>query len=156
MTDNNIIYITKEGLQKLQDELSDLKTNKRKEVSERIKEAKELGDLSENAEYQGAKDEQGAIETRIMELEQQIKNSEVITHKKNTTDVQIGSHISVADSNGMEMSYTIVGSSEANPAKMLISNESPIGAAFLGHKVGDTVTVKTPAGETQYTIKTVE
>lgn len=153
---NTTVYITKEGLKKLQDELLELKNVKRKEISLRIKDAKELGDLSENAEYQEAKDEQGIIETRIMELEQQLKNSELIARKKNTNEVEIGSQITVTNEAGAEMTYTIVGSSEANPMEQLISNESPLGAAFLGHAVGDTVTVQAPSGEVQYTIGKIE
>lgn len=153
---DTIHYVTKEGLKKIEDELAELKNVKRKEVAERIKEAKELGDLSENAEYQDAKEEQGFIESRIIELEQQLKHTEIISHTKNTNEVQIGSKISIEDDGGNALTYTIVGSSEASPADKLISNESPLGQAFLGQAVGSTVEVETPAGKKQYTIKSVE
>jgi transcription elongation factor GreA len=150
------LYVTAEGLKKIQNELSELKQVKRKEISERIQDAKELGDLSENAEYQEAKEEQGFIESRIMELEQMLKNAEVIKHRKNTKVVLIGSKICVSDIKGNDLTYTIVGSSEADPMKSLISNESPIGKAFLNREVGDSVVVQTPGGEQSYTIKSVE
>lgn len=151
------MFVTEEGLQKIEDELKYLKTAKRKEIAERIHEAKELGDLSENAEYIEAKEEQGFIESRIMELEQMIKNSEMIEHTQNTSVVQIGSTIVVKELvTEQEIEYLIVGSSEANPLQRRISNESPVGQAFLNHNVGDTVIVQTPNGETQYEIVSVK
>jgi transcription elongation factor GreA len=152
---NKPLFVTGDGLKKIQDELDELKTNKRKEIAERIHDAKELGDLSENAEYIEAKEEQGFVESRIMELEQMLKNVEIITHKKNTSVVQIGSTITVKGPAG-EIEYTIVGSSEADPMQRRISNESPIGQAFLGRKVGDTVTVHTPNGDSQFEILSVK
>lgn len=156
MTQNKPTYVTKDGLQKLEDELKELKVGKRKEISERIQDAKELGDLSENAEYQEAKEEQGFVEARITELESTLKNVEIIEHKKNTSEVQIGSHVSVTGSAGNDMMFEIVGSSEADPSANRISNESPIGQALIGSKIGETVTFNTPSGEMQYTVKAVE
>jgi transcription elongation factor GreA len=139
-------YITKEGLEKLKVELEDLKKNKMPDVIERIAKAKELGDLSENAEYQDAKDEQGFIAGRIAELENLINKSEIITENSNKDVVTIGSTVrALCDQD--EYEYTIVGSNEADPGQGLISNESPIGRAFLGTKIGDKVVVTTPKGE---------
>lgn len=154
MTDH-INYVTEEGLKKIQDELYELKHGKRREIAERIAEAKELGDLSENAEYTEAKEEQSLVETRILELEQMLKNVEVIKHRKNTKMVQIGSKVQVKIGK-QEMEFTIVGSSEADPAQQRISNESPIGQAILGAAVGEKVMVETPSGQVQYSIIAVE
>ena len=147
-------FITEEGLVKLKDELEDLKTNKRKEIAERIREAKELGDLSENAEYTDAKEEQGFIEGRIMELEEIVRNVEIIKKDKNSNsqEVTIGSTIKIEDGSGKTQQYTIVGSSEADPTGGRISNESPIGQSFLGKKIGESVMVQTPAGELKFII----
>ncbi|MCW1929768.1 MAG: transcription elongation factor GreA [Candidatus Kerfeldbacteria bacterium] len=146
-------FVTGDGLKKMQDELDELKTTKRKEIAERIADAKELGDLSENAEYIEAKEEQGFVESRILELEQMLKNVEVIAHKKNTKVVQIGSTVEVKNtSTKAKTSYTIVGSSEADPASFKISNESPFGEGFLNKEVGDKVNVKTPTGEVPFEI----
>lgn len=139
-------YITKSGLEKLQEELRYLKKVKMPEVVERIARAKDLGDLSENAEYQDAKDEQGFIAGRIAELENLINKSEVIQENNSKEIVNIGSTIKVRCGQN-EYSYTIVGFNEANPAKGLISNESPIGRAFLGRKIGEKVVVRVPKGE---------
>ncbi len=155
MTDKKV-YVTEEGLLQLEQELKQLKTVKRKEISARIQEAKELGDLSENAEYIEAKEEQGFIEGQIIELEQKIKNVEVIAHKKNTETVEVGSTITVRKKGGEEMTVTIVGSSEADPTNQLISNESPLGQAFIGENVNATVEVETPGGAVEYTILAVE
>lgn len=148
-------YLTAEGLEKIQAELDDLKNNKRKEIAQRISDAKELGDLSENAEYHEAKDEQGFAETRILELEQMLRNAELIKHTKNSSTVQIGSTVSIASKQSGEMTITIVGSSEASPAEKKISNESPLGDALLGRSVGESVLVTTPGGEMKYTIEKV-
>ncbi len=148
-------YLTAEGLEKIQAELDDLKNNKRKEIAQRISDAKELGDLSENAEYHEAKDEQGFAETRILELEQMLRNAELIKHTKNSSTVQIGSTVSITSKQSGEMTVTIVGSSEANPAEKKISNESPLGDALLGKSVGESVLVTTPGGEMKYTIEKV-
>lgn len=144
-------YLTKDGLEKLKSELKVLKTVKRKEIATRIQEAKELGDLSENAEYAEAKSEQGFIEGRIIELENTLKNAVLIKEAPGNGEVRVGSRLKVRTAAG-EMSLTIVGSNEANPSQGLISNESPLGQAFLGRKVGETVAVKVPAGLVEYKI----
>ena len=144
-------YLTKEGLEKLKSELKHLKTVKRKEISLRIQEAKELGDLSENAEYAEAKTEQAFIEGRIIEIENTLKNAVVITEDKSKSEVRVGSSFKVK-TDSAEMTFTIVGSNEANPSVGLISNESPLGQALLGHKIGDTVEVIAPAGVVKYKI----
>ncbi len=139
-------YITKQGLEKLKEELEHLKKEKMPDVIERIAIARDLGDLSENAEYQDAKDEQGFIAGRIVELENLINKSEVIKEDSGSELVNIGSTVT-ARCNGKEVTYTIVGSNEASPSQGLISNESPIGQAFLGAKVGDKVNIEIPSGE---------
>ena len=143
--------LTQEGLNNLQAELDDLKTNKRKEVAERIKIAKEFGDLSENAEYQEAKDQQGYIEGRILELESLIKTAIVADNQSNGHIVSIGSHVSV-QRDGQTLNFTIVGSTEADPANKRISLESPLGQALLNKKVDDEVEVKLPGGMAIYKI----
>lgn len=139
-------YLTKNGLKKLKEELENLKKNKMPDVIERISRAKELGDLSENAEYHDAKDEQGFIAGRIAGLENLISKSEVIKKNSNKDIVSVGCTIK-ALCDGKEFEYTIIGSNEADPSKGLISNESPIGRAFLGAKKGDKVIVQVPKGE---------
>ncbi len=147
-----IHYLTKEGLEKLQNELQELVHVRRKEISARIQEAKELGDLSENAEYQEAKNEQAFNEGRIEEIEQTLKHAEVISEQKSTADeVRVGSEV-MTDFQGKNLLLQIVGSNEADPISGKISNESPIGQALLGRKTGDAVTVQTPKGDAVYTI----
>ncbi|MDP3965110.1 MAG: transcription elongation factor GreA [bacterium] len=150
-------YITAEGLQKLKKELDELKNVKRKEIADRIQEAKELGDLSENAEYADAKNEQSFIEGRIIQLENLLKNVTIIsdTKKKKSEVVQVGSKIELS-TNGNTLKYTIVGSNEAEPEKGLISNESPLGQAFLGRGVGEMVQISVPAGTVEYKILHIE
>lgn len=145
-------YFTQEGLEKIKKSLEDLKSVRRKEITERIEEALKLGDLSENAEYQEAKDEQGMNEARIRELEEVLKNAVVISSDKSERKcVDVGCTIRVKY-NGQEKEFTIVGPSEANPAKGFISNESPAGEAFLGKKVGDKVNIEVPVGKIEYKI----
>ena len=148
--------LTREGLKKYEDELHDLKVNKRKEVAQKIKEAREQGDLSENAEYDAAKDEQRDIEARIEELEKILKNVEVVDMEEETNDlekVSFGLTVKVQDNEfGDEMEFKIVGATEANSLKGKISNESPLGKALIGAKKGDVVTIEAPAGEISYTI----
>ena len=146
--------LTREGLRKYEDELHELKVVRRKEVAQKIKEAREQGDLSENAAYDAAKDEQRDIEARIEELEKILKNVEVVDDEDVTADrVMIGSSIRIFDIEyNEELSYKIVGSTEANSIKGKISNESPVGKALIGTHVGDTVTVHSPAGESQYKV----
>ncbi|MDY2910844.1 MAG: transcription elongation factor GreA [Agathobacter sp.] len=146
--------LTYEGLKKLEDELEDLKVVKRKEVSQKIKEAREQGDLSENAEYDAAKDEQRDIETRIEEIEKILKNSEVVPEEEADSDkVSIGCMVKILDCEyDEELEYKIVGSTEANSLKGKISNESPVGRALIGKAVGDSVTIETQVGELTYKI----
>lgn len=149
--------LTYAGLKKLEDELHDLKVNRRKEVAGKIKEAREQGDLSENAEYDAAKDEQRDIETRIEEIEKILKNVEVVVEDEVDVDkINVGCTVKVYDVEyDEEMEFKIVGSSEANSLQGKISNESPVGKALLGKKVGDTVKVETPAGEFEYKVLSI-
>ena len=149
--------LTYEGLKKLEDELENLKVVRRKEVSQKIKEAREQGDLSEIAEYDAAKDEQRDIEARIEELEKILKNAEVVVEEEADLDkVSIGCSVKILDCEfDEELEYKIVGSTEANSLKGKISNESPVGKALLGKQVGDTVTVETPAGEFSYKVLSI-
>ncbi|MFA5990773.1 MAG: transcription elongation factor GreA [Candidatus Doudnabacteria bacterium] len=146
--------ITTVGLQKLQDELKVLVTDKRKEVIERISEAAAHGDLSENADYAQAREEQSFIEGRIGEIEDIIKNAEIITQNTHGTTVTIGSTVTVKVS-GQERKYLIVGSNEANPKEGKISNESLVGKALLGKKANNKFMVTTPAGEIEYEIVSI-
>ena len=150
--------LTYEGLTKYEEELQDLKVRRRKEVAEKIKEARELGDLSENAEYDAAKDEQRDIEARIEELEKILKNVEVVVEDEvDSSKIKIGCKVKILDVEfNEEMEYKIVGSSEANSLKGKISNESPVGKALIGHKKGDTVTVETQMGDAKYKILAIE
>ena len=150
--------ITYEGLQKLEDELQDLKVNKRKEVAEKIKEARELGDLSENAEYDAAKDEQRDIEAIIEEIEKILKNVEVVDEDEvDTSKVSIGCKIILKDLEfDDELEFKIVGSTEANSLKGKISDESPVGKAISGKKVGDVVEVETQEGMIKYQIMKIQ
>ena len=149
--------LTYEGLQKLESELHNLKVVKRKEVAQKIKEAREQGDLSENAEYDAAKDEQRDIEARIEELEKILKNAEEVVEEEADLDkVSIGCSVKILDCEfDEELEYKIVGSTEANSLKGKISNESPVGKALLGKQVGDTVTVETPACEFSYKVLSI-
>ncbi len=149
-------YLTKEGLEKITEELTRLKTVRRREISEKIEEAIKLGDLSENAEYHEAKDEQGMNEAKIRELDDILNNAEVIANAAGAKKcVSVGCTIEVKI-DSLTKKYTIVGPSEANPAQGLISNESPIGQAFLGKKIGETVEVEAPAGTVKYKILSLE
>ena len=142
------------GLRALEDELFDLKVYKRKEVAQKIKEAREQGDLSENAEYDAAKDEQRDIEARIEELEKLLKNVEVVGQDEVGADtVGIGSRVKLYDVEmDEEVEYTIVGSTEADALNGKISNESPVGAALIGSKVGETIVVETISGDLEFKI----
>ena len=149
--------LTAEGLKVLEDELEDLKVNKRKEVSQKIKEAREQGDLSENAEYDAAKDEQRDIEARIEEIEKILKNAEVVTDEHSTKNINIGWTVTLLDVEfDEEVEYKIVGSTEANSLKGKISNESPVGKALIGAKKGQTVSVETQAGVLKYKVLGIE
>ena len=142
------------GLRALEDELFDLKVYKRKEVAQKIKEAREQGDLSENAEYDAAKDEQRDIEARIEEIEKILKNAEVVVEDEVDLDkISVGCSVKIYDEEyEEEMEYKIVGSSEANSLKGKISNESPVGAALIGSKVGETIVVETISGDLEFKI----
>ena len=149
--------LTYAGLRKLEDELHDLKVNKRKEVAGKIKEAREQGDLSENAEYDAAKDEQRDIEARIEEIEKILKNAEVVLEEEIDLDkINIGCNVRVLDLEyNEEEEYKLVGSSEASSLQNKISNESPIGRALIGARIGDVVTVEAPAGEIKYKVLSI-
>ena len=144
--------ITDEGLRRLEEELEELKTVKRKEIAEKIKVALSFGDLSENSEYDEAKNEQAIIEGRIAEIESQLKNVQVLDESELSNEtVHIGSKIRIREvASGEEESYKIVGSTEADPINGRISDESPVGKAMLGHTVGDVVEVEIPSGAVSY------
>lgn len=148
--------ISKEGYQKLKNELEHLTNEKRKEIADRIERAKELGDLSENAEYQEAKDAQAFNEARIAEINNTLKNVKVVENNKTKNEVVMGSTITIEDEKGNERKYTIVSFNEVDPGEGKISNESPLGVAFLGKKRGQETTVNTPKGEVKYKIKKIE
>ncbi|HXW52394.1 MAG TPA: transcription elongation factor GreA [Candidatus Acidoferrales bacterium] len=153
MTEKETV-VTEEGLRKLESELEELKTVHRKEVNDRIRQAKEFGDISENAEYEDAKQEQAFIEGRIMKLEAMIRNAKIIHEGEGGADeVHLGSTVKVRNlKSGSENEYTIVGSAESDPPNAKISNESPIGHALVGSKPGQTVTASAPSGEIQLRI----
>lgn len=155
-SDDKATLVTKEGLEKLKEELNYLQEVKRKEVAQRLKEAISYGDLSENAEYEDAKNEQAFVEGRILELEEKIKYAKVIDDKaKKAAIVQLGSKViirNVTRKSQEEEEYTIVGSTEADPVNHKISNVSPVGKALLDRKSGDTVKVAAPAGMIEYEI----
>lgn len=148
------VLLTNEGLQKLQDELDNLKNVRRKENTEALKVAKSFGDLSENSEYDEAKNEQAEIEARIAEIEGMLKNVEIIDEDGIGTDVvSAGTKVNVKDlEDGEVAEYLIVGSTEADPMKGKISDESPLGSALLGHKAGEVIVVEAPMGKLEYEI----
>ena len=150
--------LTYEGLKRYEDELQNLKVVERKEVAQKIKEAREQGDLSENAEYDAAKDEQRDIELRIEELEKLLKNAEVVVEDEIDLDkINIGCKVKVYDvDEDEEMEFKIVGSTEANSLQNKISNESPVGQALMGKKAGDVVDVETQAGVIQYKVLEIQ
>jgi len=150
--------LTYEGVKALEDELEDLKVVKRKEVAQKIKEAREQGDLSENAEYDAAKDEQRDIEARIEEIEKILKNVEVVVEEEASLDkVNVGCKVKILDVEfDEEVEYKIVGSTEANSLKGKISNESPVGKALIGHTIGETVEVETQVGMVSYKILDIQ
>ncbi len=148
-------YVTEERLAELKAELGRLKSETRREIADRLQKAKELGDLAENADYIEAREEQGFLETRIVELEDMIRRAVVIKKAANQNMVQIGSTFH-AKSHDRTMTFTLVGVNETKPEEGLISNESPIGRAFLGRKTGEKTVVKTPKGETVYEILSIE
>jgi len=146
-----VYQITPEGKVELEKELAELK-ERRAEIAEKIAAARDYGDLSENAEYDAAREEQGIVETRVLEIEEILMNFEIIKPKSGGK-VHVGSTVDLH--NGKKVTYTVVGPVEADPLDGKISNESPIGAALMGKKAGDKVTITTPKGETTYTIEAV-
>jgi len=156
MTEKETI-ITEEGLRKLESELEELKTVHRKEVNDRIRQAKEFGDISENAEYEDAKQEQAFIEGRIMKLEAMIRNAKIIHEGEGGADeVHLGTTVKVRNlGSNNESEYTIVGSAESDPLNAKISNESPIGRALMGAKPGQTVTASAPSGDVQLRVVSI-
>ncbi|MCT4612436.1 MAG: transcription elongation factor GreA [Clostridia bacterium] len=150
------VYLTKEGLKDLENELDNLILVERKEVAEAIKEARALGDLSENAEYDAARERQAEVEGRIQEVEEMLKNVELIEEGVCSDKVTLGCKVVIYDEELKEdQEYKIVGSTEANPMEGKISNESPVGEALIGRKEGDNVEVEVPAGIIKYKIKEI-
>ena len=157
MAENKEVIVSKEYLEKLEDELEYLKTKRRPEIAEKIKIARSFGDLSENADYDEAKNEQGEIESRIAKVEDMIRNAKTIEVDLNSDEVGVGNTVTVYDEEFDEtMDYKIVGTAESDPVKGFISNESPVGAALLGKKVNDRVEVTTPNGKMYFTIKDIK
>jgi transcription elongation factor GreA len=142
------VILTAEGLVKLKDELAHLQTERRREVADRIKEAREFGDISENSEYDDAKNEQAMLEARIAQIEERVRSATVVNPEDISSDiVGVGSTVHVKDEKtGKSQKFTIVGSAEVKPGENKISNESPVGRAMLGHKRNDTVSVSVPKG----------
>ncbi len=155
--DNKQIMLTDEGLLKLEQELENLRTKKRKEVAEKIKVARGFGDLSENSEYDAAKEEQAQVEARIVQLENMLKNAKVIDNDDiDLNVVSIGTRVTVYDEEfEEELEYSIVGSTEADPDMFRISDESPVGRALIGRNIGDVVDVETPGGIIKFKILSI-
>ena len=141
-------YITPEGKENLEKELYELKTNSRKDLAERLKQAISMGDLSENADYHKAKEDQGFLEGRIQEIESILYNSEVIESRANYHEVIVGAQVTIKEGDYAPETYHLVGTNESSPREGKISHESPIGKALLGHKIGDVVKAKLPNGNT--------
>src|SRR5205085_1520078 len=151
------VILSPEGLANLKAELDSLTTTRRREVAARIKEAREFGDISENAEYDDAKNEQAMLEARIAQLEDKLRSAQVIDSSDLGTDmVRVGSIVHVKDESGKSTKYTIVGSAEARPQEMKLSNESPIGKALLGRKRGEEVVFATPKGRRKLKITKID
>ncbi len=150
-------YLTAGGLAKLEGELDNLRSVRRQEVAQRIQHAKEIGGTVDNADYEEAKNEQAFIEGRILTVESMIKSAVVIPEDRVPSDkVEVGSAVTVVDPKGKTQTYHIVGSTEADPSQGMISNESPVGSALLGHKVGDEAEITTPAGTIKLSLVKVE
>ncbi|GIW08643.1 MAG: transcription elongation factor GreA [Dehalococcoidia bacterium] len=151
------VFLTPEGRSKLEAELEYLRREKRRQITERISESKEIGGFGDNADLDDARNEQAIVETRIQQLERMLRTATIIKeHDRSQGVVQIGSTVTVVGSDGEEETYTIVGSAEANPRAGKISNESPVGHALLGRKVGDVVQVMTPSGVEKLTVRLIE
>ncbi len=148
------VILTREGYTKLRKEIEQLSTTRRREVAERIKVAREFGDIAENAEYDAAKNEQAMLEARIAKLEERLASARVIEKREISKDVvSVGSTVRLRDVDAKQtVEYRIVGSAEANPAELKLSNESPVGRAIIGHKKGETIEVSTPRGSLKYKI----
>ena len=148
------VILTREGYTKLRKEIEQLSTTRRREVAERIKIAREFGDIAENAEYDAAKNEQAMLEARIAKLEERLASARVIEKREISKDVvSVGSTVRLRDVDAKQtVEYRIVGSAEANPAELKLSNESPVGRAIIGHKKGETIEVSTPRGSLKYKI----
>jgi transcription elongation factor GreA len=151
-----INYLSQEGHDEIEKEIGELKTTGRREVAKRLKQAKELGDLSENSEYQEAKAAQAELERRINELGEMLRNASIIKKSVGAGTARIGSRVNLRKEDKSEVSYTIVGSPEASPAGGFISNESPLGRAILGRKVGDLVEIDTAVGKKSYEILSID
>jgi transcription elongation factor GreA len=155
--DGNVVYITKEGLKKIHEELEYLKTTKREEISAKLQAAIAQGDLSENADYHTAKEEQGFVEGRIRDLEDSLRRAQVIEDRVPADRVSVGNKVTIVEEGYDDLeTYHIVGPHEANPGNGRISNESPYGRALLGARKGQTVSVKTPGGQIRLTVKAIE
>lgn len=155
--DSKVTFVTKDGLKKLKEELEFLKTVRRKEVSERLKEAISFGDLSENSEYEEAKNEQAFVEGRVIELEDKIKHAKIISEKHSNKVVNLGTKVKIRSMKDDSMEeFTIVGTTESDPLNHLISNESPIGSALIDKRVGEEIKVQVPAGSVRYKIVSIK
>ena len=151
------VFLTAEGRTRLEAELEHMTSVRRREVADRIHSAKDQGDITDNAEYEDAKNEQAFVEGRILELEAKLRNAVLIASEANSSGlVQLGATVTIKDNDGEESRYTIVGSAEAKPAQGRISNESPVGRSLLGRRVGEVVQVRTPGGIVAYTVMAVE
>ncbi len=152
------VLLTEEGYQKLEKELNHLENEKRREIAKRIKVAREFGDISENSEYDDAKNEQAFVEGRIKEIQNMLRNAKVVKDSEVTdTKVNIGTTVKLKELESNEdYKYTLVGSAESDPLNYKISNESPIGKAIIGHKIGDVVAVEVPSGRVKYKITSIE
>ena len=153
----NQTFVTAEGYSKLVEELEHLRTKGREQIAEKIKEARSFGDLSENAEYDEAMNEQAIMESKISRLEEELKNARILDTEDLSTDViGIGSHVVIYDQTyGEDMNFQIIGKAQADPDEHRISDESPVGKALLGHQAGDVVEVETPAGVVVFEIKSI-
>ena len=149
-------YLTPEGAAKLKQELEELKGPRRQELAKRLRSAIQMGDLSENADYHKAKEDQGFLEGRIQEIEYMLRNAVLIEPNGSTDTVGIGNHVTIQEMGSAEETYHVVGAKEADPRNGKISNESPIGRALMDHKVGDTVQVETPGGKISFKILKIE
>ena len=151
------VILTPDGFKKLQAEIEFLSNDKRREIADRIREAREFGDIAENAEYDDAKNEQAMLEQRIMQLQERLRAAQVVDAKDISTDaVGVGSIVNVKDEKGGSLKFTIVGSAEANPAENKLSNESPVGKAIMGRKKGETVEVSAPRGTLKFKIMDIK